>query len=229
MAQETNWDLVADVVIIGAGATGLPAANVAADTGASVIVVEANYDVGGHAIISGGNVPLGGGTSAQKKYGIEDTPDVVFSDLTDWSIVQANGSPDYRYSDRAVIRAFADNCTETYELLVANGVKFKEIPPDNQGAHSIGNSAPRENHAFWTEGAGLASPSGRPGTGVVRPLEASARAKGVQFLLSHKMTSIVREPSSKNGPAKSRWNHHRLHTYDPAGPDGAPQELPLGR
>jgi len=202
MAEATKWDLTADVVIIGSGATGLPAAVVAADAGASVIVVEANYDVGGHAIISGGNVPLGGGTSAQKKYGIEDTPDVVFRDLTDWSVVQANGSPDYRYNDRAVMRAFADTCTETYEFLVANGVEFKDVPPDNQGAHSIGNSAPRENHAFWTEGAGLASPSGRPGTGVVRPLEASARAKGVKFLLNHKMTSVVREPSSSKNTGR---------------------------
>ena len=63
----SSWDFEADVVVIGAGAAGLPAAIKAADEGASVIVVEANYDVGGHAIISGGNVPLGGGTSAQKK------------------------------------------------------------------------------------------------------------------------------------------------------------------
>jgi heterodisulfide reductase subunit A-like polyferredoxin len=53
-----SWDLEADVVIIGAGATGLPAAIQAIDAGASVIVVEANYDVGGHAMLSGGNVPL---------------------------------------------------------------------------------------------------------------------------------------------------------------------------
>ena len=82
MAQANDnqdWDLAADVVVIGAGAAGLPAAIKAADGGASVIVVEANYDVGGHAIISGGNVPLGGGTSAQKKYGIADSPDTVFS------------------------------------------------------------------------------------------------------------------------------------------------------
>jgi len=62
----TSWDLEADVVIIGAGATGLPAAIKAADEGASVIVVEANYDVGGHAIVSGGNVPLGGGTGGER-------------------------------------------------------------------------------------------------------------------------------------------------------------------
>jgi len=192
----SSWDLEADVVVIGAGAAGLPAAVKAANEGASVIVVEANYDVGGHAIISGGNVPLGGGTSAQRKFGIEDSADVVFRDLTDWSIVQNNGWPDYRYNDREVMRAFADHSAPTYEFLIENGVKFKDIAPDNQGGHNIGNSAPRENHAFWTKGAGLESPNARPGTGVIRPLENSARAKGVRFLLNHKMTSLVREAGS---------------------------------
>jgi succinate dehydrogenase/fumarate reductase flavoprotein subunit len=193
-----QWDLVADVVVVGSGAAGLPAAIAAVDEGASVIVVEANFDIGGHAILSGGNTPLGGGTSAQRKYGIEDSSDVVFSDLTDWSIVQPNGWPDYRYNDRGVIRAFADHCAATYEFLVANGVKFKDIPPDNSGAHNTGNSAPRENHAVWTEGAGPASPNGRPGTGLIRPLEESARSKGVRFLLNYKMTRIVREARTEN-------------------------------
>jgi succinate dehydrogenase/fumarate reductase flavoprotein subunit len=196
-----SWDLEADVVIVGAGATGLPAAIKAVDGGASVIVVEANYDVGGHAILSGGNVPLGGGTSAQRKYGIVDSPDLVFADLTDWSIVQPNGWPDYRYNDRAVMRAFADHCAATYEFLVANGVQFKDVPPDNVGAHSTGNSAPRENHAFWTDGAGLGSPSGRAGAGLIRALEASARGKGVRFLLHYQMTSLMRAPSAEGSPA----------------------------
>ncbi len=196
------WDLTADVVIIGAGASGLSAANKAADGGASVIIVETNYDVGGHAIISGGNTPLGGGTSAQKKYGIEDSPDLVFSDLTDWSIVQPNGWPDYRYNDRAVMRAFADHCASTFEFLLANGVTFKEVPPDNQGGHNLGNSAPRENHLTWTKGAGLESPNARAGTSLVRPLEASARKKGVRFLLNYKMAGLVREPSAERNAGR---------------------------
>jgi succinate dehydrogenase/fumarate reductase flavoprotein subunit len=197
----STWDLEADVVVIGAGAAGLPAAVKAVDGGASVIVVEANYDIGGHAIISGGNTPLGGGTSAQKKYGIEDSPDLVFRDLTDWTIVQPNGWPDYRYNDRQVMRAFADHCAPTFEFLLENGVEFKDVPPDNQGGHNLGNSAPRENHAFWTKGAGYESPNNRPGTGVIRPLENSARAKGVKFLLNHKMTSVIREsPAGHKAP-----------------------------
>src|SRR5262245_27682688 len=197
-----NWDLEADVVVIGAGASGLPAAIKASEEGASVLVIEANYDVGGHAIVSGGNVPLGGGTSVQRQYGIQDSPDTVFADLTDWSVVQPNGWPDYRYNDRGVIRAFADHSVPTYEFLVAHGVKFKEVPPDNAGAHNTGNSAPRENHAIWTDGAGLGSPGGRNGAGLIRPLEASARAKGVKFLLNYKMARLIRPMSSDGTPAR---------------------------
>jgi hypothetical protein len=198
----TEWNFEADVLVIGSGAAGLPAAIKAAEGGASVIVVETNYDVGGHAILSGGHMALGGGTSAQRKYGIEDSPDIVFSDLTDWSIVQPNGSPDYRYNDRALMRAFADHCAPTFEFLLANGVEFTDKAPDNHGASTTGNSAPRENHSFWTKGAGLESPNAAAGTGVIRPLEASARAKGVRFLLNYKMTRLIREASMGQIPGR---------------------------
>src|SRR5262245_58436397 len=56
-----SWDLVADVVVVGAGAAGLPAAIKAVDGGSSVIVVETNYDIGGQGIICGGNPRLGRG------------------------------------------------------------------------------------------------------------------------------------------------------------------------
>ena len=201
-AADDRWDLAADIIVIGSGAAGLPAALRAREGGASVIVVDANYDVGGHAIVSGGHMALGGGTSAQRKYNIADSPDTVFSDLTDWSIVQPNGSPDFRYNDRGLMRAFADHCALTYEFLLANGVEFADKPPDNHGASTTGNSAPRENHAIWSKGAGLESPNAANGTSVIRPLEASARAKGVRFLLNYKMMNLIREPMTEIGPGR---------------------------
>jgi hypothetical protein len=189
----TQWDLEADVVVIGAGAVGIPAAIRAADAGASVIVVDTNYDTGGHAIVSGGNVPLGGGTSAQKKYKIEDSPDVLFRDLTDWSVVEVSGMPEYRYNDRGVQRALADSEAPTFEFLVANGVEFVDQSPDNNGGHAIGISAKRENHCIWGKGQSLESPAGAGGTNLMRPLEASARKKGVKFLLNYHMDVILRE------------------------------------
>src|SRR5258706_16141979 len=68
--SKLNWDFEADVVVIGGGGAGLPAAVKAADGGASVVVGGANYDGGGPGIGSGGKVPRGGGTHAQKKKGI---------------------------------------------------------------------------------------------------------------------------------------------------------------
>src|ERR1022692_3158155 len=144
----------ADIVVIGSGATGLPAAIIGREAGKSVIVVEAEKDIGGHAITSGGKVPLGGGTSVQKKNGILDSPDLLFRDLTDWSVVEPNGFPDYRYNDREIIRAFADNSALTFDWLVAHGVIFVEKAPDTLGGNSVGNSAPRENHSAamgWTQ------------------------------------------------------------------------------
>ncbi|HYW71341.1 MAG TPA: FAD-binding protein, partial [Pyrinomonadaceae bacterium] len=76
-------------------------------------------------------------------------------------------------------------------------VEFLDKPPDNHGASTTGNSAPRESHAFWTKGAGLESPNAQPGTGVIRPLEASARAKGVRFFLNYKMIRLIRETSTE--------------------------------
>jgi succinate dehydrogenase/fumarate reductase flavoprotein subunit len=155
-AIPTKWDLDADVVVLGAGACGLPAAIRAADHGASVIVVDANYDIGGHGIINGGQVLFGGGTSAQKKYGIVDSPDILFKDLTDWSVVETNG---IRNTDtmtaRSSQRALADNEAAAYEFLLENGVKFEDGPPGVQGRHAIGISVPRENYAEWDKGQSL--------------------------------------------------------------------------
>src|SRR3990172_10235080 len=197
-----RWDLEADVVVVGSGATGLPAAVASAEGGASVLVIEANWDVGGHAAISGGNVALGGGTSAQKRGGIVDTPDMVFSDLTDWSVVEPNGWPDYRYNDREIIRAFADNSAPTYQWLVEHGVIFIDEPVDNRGAGATGNSAMRENHtaamgwAMFQTGKPVPleqGPTTSSGIGLIRPWEASARKLGVRILLNHKMHAIIRE------------------------------------
>jgi hypothetical protein len=202
-AQSTiTWDREADVIVVGSGASGLPAAIVAKESGSSVILVEAQPHTGGHAICSGGNVPLGGGTSFQKKWGIKDTPDLVFQDLTDWSVVEPNGFPDYRFNDREVIRAFADNCAKTYEFLVAHGVVFVDKAPNQLGGSSVGNSVPREMHAApmdWPliQTGQPASPDKRTtmstGNGLMHPLAAAANRAGVEILLKHRMTSIHRE------------------------------------
>lgn len=193
--NDSSFDFESDILVIGAGAAGLPAAIRARDGGSTVIVVEANFDVGGHAILSGGHLALGGGTQAQTKHGIKDSPDLLFNDLIDWSVVQANGMPSYRYNDRDIVRAFADNNVATYNFLLSNGVEFITEPPNKTGGIDVGQSAPRENHVTYTGGATRDnySPAGSKGTAFIRPLEASARKKGVKFLLNYHMDSLIEE------------------------------------
>jgi hypothetical protein len=180
---DRHWDLSADVVIVGSGAAGLPASIAAAEAGASVIVVEQNYDIGGHGIQSGGNIALGGGTSLQKKYGVEDSPDKMFEALVNWH--------DYRFSDREVVRAFCDESPATFEFLVAHGVKFPDRHP--LGADGGPHDVTRAQIADWSGEVSTYAPNGGNGAALMRPLEASARKLGVQILLLHSMTGVIRE------------------------------------
>jgi hypothetical protein len=181
-----HWDKTADVVVVGAGAAGIPAAIEAIENGASVILIEQNFDIGGHAIQSGGSCPLGGGTSLQKKYGIEDSPDLYYSDLVNFH--------EHRFSDLELVRAFCDSSAPTFEFLVAHGVEFPDKSPfwrEDFGPESVYKM--RAQGPVWSGGVGTASPTGAHGTALMRPLEASARKLGVQILLQHSLTALIRE------------------------------------
>jgi len=220
VSSPESWHREADVVVIGAGAAGFPAALVAREAGAAVIVVEAESHTGGHAITSGGNLPLGGGNSYQKKYGIADSPDLFFQDLTDWTVVETNGFPPYRYNDREIIRAFADNSVAAFEFLLAHGVKVIDKKPSSVG-HEIGVSVQRTMHidvADWpmVHTGGPAAPDDdeiRAGAGLIRPLEQAARKIGVDILLEHRMTEIHRE-TPRSGRVTGIAVEHKGRTLD---------------
>lgn len=188
---QVNWHRVADVVVIGSSSAGLPAAIEAADQGASVIIVEANFDIGGHLILNGGQLPLGGGTSTQRKYGIEDSADRIYNDLTNPDNAQT------RYNDRELARAFADNSAETHEFLLANGVVFRDQPPVIYPSSNEGDTVPSTSYVAPFSDDLAQTIGGFNGSGIARPLEASARAKGVEILLRHRMTSLVRGESGR--------------------------------
>src|SRR5262245_49114833 len=138
VAQENGgirWNYEADVVILGSGCVGLHAAVRARDLGASVLVIEQNFDVGGKLVHSGGWTSLGGGDPIQerdrmgadpqglglkasliKPEDLEDDPDRLFRDMTDWSVVDATGVARYRYNDRELHRAWADNAPKTRQF-----------------------------------------------------------------------------------------------------------------
>src|SRR5436309_5966203 len=185
-AQNIKWDRSADVVIVGAGVSGLACACAASDTGASVIMIEENFDIGGRGIMSGGSIKLGGGHSLQKKYGTVDTPDMIFADWT------RHDHPSSRYSDRDIVRKFADENAATFEFLLAHGVQFTGREEAGGGAST--NAGRTYQTVEWHIPSQVYAPHrGRNGSGLVRRLEESARKAGVEILLRHSMTSIIRE------------------------------------
>ena len=182
------WDRSADLITIGAGTAGLAAAVSALDHGASVIMVEENVDIGGHGLCSGGSVHLGGGTSNQRKHGVEDSAGQVYLDWVRHDHMQS------RYSDRDLVRAFADENASTFEFLIANGVKFQDHLVGPTQASQVRR---QQRTVQWPVASERVThhPT-RVGSGLVRALEKSARAKGADVLLRHKMTSLVRESPS---------------------------------
>ncbi|MDG6906091.1 MAG: FAD-binding protein [Nitrososphaerota archaeon] len=185
-ANYSSWDMEADVVVAGAGAAGLAASLEAVLCEVSVLLIEENVDVGGHAILSGGNFPIGGGTSLQKKYGISDSADLVYRDWTDPSV------PESRYNDRELIRVWADNNASTFEWLVENGVRFRDERPK---IFSFGTTVARSCTSISDNMPSKENPAGRAGAGIIRPLEAAARKKGVRIILRCKLKDIIREDS----------------------------------
>jgi hypothetical protein len=159
VAQATSpdsikWDYEADLVVIGAGCSGLPCAIRARNAGLNVLVIDQNFDVGGKMLHSGGQVALGGGDPCQlrdiagqgdkegfikipplhKPQDMTEDTDFLFKDITDWSVLNVGAHAPYRYNERELHRAWADNCPATRQFLMDNYVRFTRI----QGTHPTG-------------------------------------------------------------------------------------------
>nr|MCU0854744.1 FAD-binding protein [Paracoccaceae bacterium] len=242
---EIVWDYEVDVVIAGGGCAGLTAAIRARDAGVSVLVVDQNFDLGGRMLHSGSYLSLGGGDAIQKRdmegradaegfitvppaeepAELDDSVELLFTDVTDWSVVDGKAQSPYRYNERELMRAWAENCPPTREFLMDNYVRFTRV----SGTHGGGGlSRARAPYCFLmlgdrtdiragtitAEDAGVADPERtspfapvqmedasafvgpnavRNGVALSRPLEFSAREKGVMFMLNRRFTDLVRE------------------------------------
>jgi hypothetical protein len=150
--QDILWSYEADVVILGAGCVGLTAAIRARDLGATVLVIEQNFDVGGKLSHSGGWTSLGGGDAIQERdrrgtdpdglgltaplvaaENLEDDPDRLFTDMTDWSVVDDSGVAPYRLNGRELHRAWADNTVAVRQFLMDNHVRFSRVSGTHDG------------------------------------------------------------------------------------------------
>lgn len=115
-----------DVVVIGGGGAGLAAAIGAANSGARVILLEKNPNLGGTTAHSVGSISASR-TFHQKRMGIVDSPDEHYEDMELFSKKYAS-----RPDNDVLRRILADNVPETVRWLSAIGVEFfgpMEEPP----------------------------------------------------------------------------------------------------
>ncbi len=105
-----------DVIIIGAGTAGLPAAIFAAERSDKILVLDAAPEIGGTLHLSSGQMSAAG-TRLQKEKGIDDTPVLHIEDIMRISKNTA---------DRLLAGLAVDNAAETLDWLETIG--FKPLP-----------------------------------------------------------------------------------------------------
>lgn len=191
MAGNISWDYEADVIVIGAGGAGLPAALKAMEDGASVILVEANYDCGGHAAVSEGQLHSGGKTISQQEWDVTDSADLYYFDHT------RGASYDSRYNDRAYTRSVANSMAECYEFILDKGIVVQDIEPMVRSYYRDGgydaDGIARMTYVDATAWVNDITGMQNNGIGVTRPLEVNLRENGAQFLMNYHMDKIYRE------------------------------------
>ena len=130
-----KWDYVADIVVVGAGTAGLPAAIEATEAGAKVVGLEIlPLCAPSLGLINVG--PAFAGTDVQKELGIDDSPEQYYKD----GVENGKGDPE-------IWRAFADNQLETYYWCQKIGMNF--------GKDLLAPPAHRRIRGIWEKGADM--------------------------------------------------------------------------
>ena len=154
-----------------------------------MLVVDQNFDLGGRMLHSGARVSLGGGDPVQRRdmkgesdreglitvapvedpEELDDDIELLFTDLTDWSVIDPKGQNPYRYNERELARSWAENCPATRQFLIDNYVRFTRVSGTHGGGGLsraraatcfllLGNKTDIKAGTITAEDAGVADP-----------------------------------------------------------------------
>jgi succinate dehydrogenase/fumarate reductase flavoprotein subunit len=161
-----------DIVVVGAGAAGIPAALFAAREGADVLLVEVADRIGGTFHLSTGHMSAAG-TRVQAVKNIHDSAELHFADVM--RISRGTVKPD-------LARLAVDNAADTLHWLLDIGL---EIEPDHPIIH-YGHEPYSIPRTYWAPEGGLAILE------VLRPLVDEAVLAGALTLWTYtRMTGLL--------------------------------------
>jgi 3-oxo-5alpha-steroid 4-dehydrogenase len=214
-----DWDIEADVVVVGFGAAGACAALEAAAAGRSVLVLD-RFGGGGATALSGGVVYAGGGTPQQRAAGVSDSPEAMLAYL---STEVGDAVP------AATLREFCEDSAAMLAWLEDHGVPFEgSLCPDK-------TSYPTNRHYLYYSGselsaADVAPPAprghrtrsrGTSGGLLYARLAAAVRGAGVRVLTQTAARRLATDDdgrvagvecaSLRGAPAWARQAHRTLH------------------
>lgn len=175
----------ADVIIVGAGLSGLVAANELSEKGKRVILIdqEGEQNLGGQAFWSFGglffiNSPL------QKRMGIKDSLELA---TNDWFGTAGFDRPEDHWPRKWAEAYLHFAATEKYNWLREKGLRFFPVvgwaERGGYGAIGHGNSVPRF-HVTWGTGPGVIEP-------FVQGVQAAAKKGLIEFKFRHRVTKLL--------------------------------------
>ncbi|MBM3502362.1 MAG: FAD-dependent oxidoreductase [Alphaproteobacteria bacterium] len=172
----SSWD----VIIVGAGSAGLPAAIFAAKRGARVLQIEADGRVGGTLFWSSGQISAAG-TRLQKSLGIEDSWQEHYEDVQ--RIAKNTVDP-------TLGRLAVQHASDTFEWLIDIGFK----PAPETPLTSMGHEPYRTRRYYWGNNLAVSILE------VIRPVHERLVAAGkIDLRLATKMVELLHEGGRVTG------------------------------
>ena len=173
-------NLKADIVIIGGGGAGLPAAVTAAEAGVkNIIVLEKAHSPGGNAVLAGGMFAVESPAQKRLGVGLDYTRDQAFLDkmnLSNWTI------------DPRVVRTLVNTTGELVGWLESKGLQFNYV----YDFGSEGEYKYPDTHHMFSQGH-----SGRIGKKVMVTLAAECQRLGVQIITDAAAKHILTDKNGK--------------------------------
>ena len=157
-----KWDAMTDVVVVGGGGAGLSAAIWARKSGAKVICLEKSpTTMASSTAVSAGGFAAAG-TSSQKKQNVQDSSDLLYKDIMNFTSNEA---------DAAITKMYSEQSVKAYEWLMDMGVPLVLLQ------HVESHSVAREH---WLNASQL-----------MQLLEKDAKSKNIDLRLNTAATNLI--------------------------------------